>query len=531
VGESIAAAIFEGHLAAHPEEASALGVRTYDARLSDPSRSAVTAELESWRRSIGELETASLDGESALDRDAALRFAKFRVRYIEDDRDAENLELALLPNAALQHAALHARTDAHWLDLAARARAVPAFLETHADNLQRGLLDHRAPDAAIAGAFVERILPRAAESVLTIPALAARRGVSESTATAIAGGARAASDAIRSFHRFVERVIVPASRPDVRLGEREVERRLRNMGVESPIADLLRAARADLEDARRKMIVEASALGFGDPREAIRTLFAAHPEALGAVVDGYRQHIEAATRFVRERGLVPVPDDLALDLAPLPVGIVDGAPVTNWPAPLLDPEGRGHVLYDQTPSAHTSVAIKNLAVHEGIPGHYLQSVIWQRSLANRDRAVRFAGVADHIAMSRGYFGAMLAVEGWAVHMEKLLFEHGFYASGKETLFFAVCDAIRAVRTILDLEIHAGDLAIDAAVAFIVDATFLSEGWAAAQVLRAKRVPLQGLTYGVGAKEYEQLLAMRPPRESISTFYARILAAGPLLPRP
>src|SRR5256885_12245562 len=115
----------------------------------------------------------------------------------------------------------------------------------------------------------------------------------------------------------------------------------------------------------------------------------------------------AGTRFVAERKLVALPGRLDFAFEPLPPGIADGTAITNWPAPLLDPQGRGHCLYGDDVTSHVEVATKNLAVHEAIPGHYLQSAIWQRTFAGRPRSiVRFSGVCDDVAFARGYFGTM-----------------------------------------------------------------------------------------------------------------------------
>lgn len=223
---------------------------------------------------------------------------------------------------------------------------------------------------------------------------------------------------------------------------------------------------------------------------------------------------------------MPVPDDLALDLAPLPPGMADGAGFTNWPAPLLEREGKGHALYSEDPDAHPKISAKQLAVHECIPGHYLQSVVWQRRLCDKpERAVRFLGVTDDVAGSRGYFGTMVSVEGWAVAMEHLMREQGFFDEGPELFFFAWCNAVHAVRVLLDLELHAGNRGFDDLVKMVADATLLSEGWAAQQVIRSMRIPLQSSTYMIGAQE---IMELRKRSETwILELHEALLDLGPV----
>jgi uncharacterized protein (DUF885 family) len=250
------------------------------------------------------------------------------------------------------------------------------------------------------------------------------------------------------------------------------------------------------------------------------------PASVAEAVALYERHLGAATRFVKERGIVEVPDALLLALEPLPPGVADGCALTNWPAPLLDRGGKGHALFAPDPNAHPVVQTKNLAVHEGVPGHYLQSACWQRAVSS---PVRFLGVADDVAASRGYYGTILAVEGWAVHMEQLLLAEGFYDPGPERMFFAFCDAIRAMRVLLDLGLHARGMTEDEAAAMIMRATLMPEGWARAQVVRSKRMPLQGLTYLVGATEIASLRSRAGRHLDSRSFHRALLSFGPVPP--
>ncbi len=512
---------FANHVEANPEEGSTLGLREHAGRLSDPSTDAARAELARLRETLRALDHVAIDtltdAALQLDLDATLRAARFHARYLEKDMHATNLELAAFPNGAMQHAALHSRSAADHADVVARARAVPAFLDAHRRNLGRGRAEGRLPARPVASTFVARVLPGAASSTR---ALGAEGIVPPDVATA-------ASDAFVGFARFLEDEIMPMAPPLLRLGPEETAFRIRDvMGIEGSIDELLAHARDALADAQRRMMHHAGVSKLADAREALTTLFVDTPASIEEALASYRREIDAATRMVKERALVPVPDHLALDLAPLPAGMADGSGFTNWPAPLLDREGRGHALYAKDPAAHPRIMAKQLGVHECIPGHYLQSVMWQRRLCDSpDRAVRFLGVTDDVAMSRGYFGTMVSVEGWAVAMEHLMREQGFFEEGPELFFLAWCNAIHAVRVLLDLELHAGDRDWDSLVRMVADATLMSDGWAAAQVIRSLRIPLQGSTYMIGAHEILELRKRSPV--PILELHQALLDLGPV----
>ncbi len=531
----------QGHLRANPEDASTLGVLEAAGALSDPSiehAQRERARLEALLRDAAAIDVGALSLDARLDLDAAVRSAGHYARWYARDEDASNLELAALPNAAVQHALLHIEAIADVEAVARRAEAVPAFLTAHAENLRRGAREGRGPDRAVLQAFIERVLPGAMTSMDLLP-----RGVEQRLA--LAGAvlstrerervARAASQARAAYVAFagvLAEEIAPRARERVVLGEAEVALRLRDtMGLDGSIDSLRDAATEALARSHAALVEHARSSSahdahcLEDARAALYAVFGPKPETLADAVARYQLHIDAATRFVRARGLLTVPDALSLSLAPMPPGVGDGVALTNWPAPLLQPHGRGHALYATEPSAHPLVQARNLAVHEAIPGHYLQSAAWQRS---RPSVVRFLGVADDVAMSRGYFGAMLSVEGWAVHMEQLLCAEGFYEAGAERIFFAFCDAIRAMRVLLDLGLHAGAMSDEECVRMVSGATLMSEGWARAQLLRSKRVPLQSSTYFAGERAIAALRAGASGWAS-RDFYDQLLSYGPVPP--
>jgi len=533
---------FDTHARAHPEDASTLGLREHAGRLGDPSREAARQRLTDLRGTLAAAEAvdgAALDDDLRLDLDAVLRAARHQVRWIERDADASNLELALLPNGAVQHALLHVEDEEHAVAVALRAEALPRFLALHAANLRRGVREGRGPDRAVTAAFVERLLPGAVTSTAAVAAgvvtRAAAAGVTlaPSLVTRLERAAAHGAEAYRILTEVIATEVAPSARGHVCLGEEETAFRLREtMGLESSIDALVALAERSLAKAHEDLVEHVRQAGHAhvkeaaDARDVLLAILAPKAATVEEAVALYRGHLDAATRFVEERGLVPVPEALALELEPLPAGIADGTVLTNWPAPLLDARGKGHALYATEASAHPIVQAKNLAVHEGIPGHYLQSACWQRGTPS---PVRFLGVTDDVAFSRSYFGTMLSVEGWAVHMEQLLLAEGFYEEGPERIFFAFCDAIRAMRVLLDLGLHARGMEEEEAVRMITRATLMPEGWARSQVLRSKRIPLQSLTYLVGSTEIASLRRGAARELDALSFHRALLELGPVPP--
>jgi uncharacterized protein (DUF885 family) len=187
---------------------------------------------------------------------------------------------------------------------------------------------------------------------------------------------------------------------------------------------------------------------------------------------------------------------------PMPAGMLHGASISNWPAPLMNARNAGCVVVRLGSEFHPKVRAALLAAHEGIPGHFLQSVAWQHHFGDDASPVRFLNTADDVAMLRQYYAPMLNIEGFATYAEELLREHAFYSLAEE-LFAVMCRIFRAVRLLIDVSLHCKMMNPEDAVNYIVNHTSFSRETAAAEILRYQRLPMQGVTYLLGALQLEE----------------------------
>lgn len=126
-------------------------------------------------------------------------------------------------------------------------------------------------------------------------------------------------------------------------------------------------------------------------------------------------------------------------------------------------------------------SISNTAVHEGYPGHFLQT-----SRSNRGGSfIRHLGAGTE------------TVEGWAHYCEEMMREHGFHKS-PESRFMQVNEMIwRAVRILVDVKLAQREMSFDEAVDMLVKETGMSKGAAIAEVRRYTQTPGYALSYLLG----------------------------------
>jgi len=175
----------------------------------------------------------------------------------------------------------------------------------------------------------------------------------------------------------------------------------------------------------------------------------------------------------------------------------------------LTPEARVPRLRDRDPHL-----FRVICPHEAVPGHHLQYAV----------ASRVRSPVRHYGHNSSF------VEGWGLYSEELMERMGFYEDPLTKLAFLRMRLWRAVRVVVDVGLHTGEMTRGEAVAMLTDVVRL-ERWAAGQeVARYLGMPTQPLSYMVG---YERIriarrafVATQGP-ESEREFHDRLLGFGPI----
>ena len=152
--------------------------------------------------------------------------------------------------------------------------------------------------------------------------------------------------------------------------------------------------------------------------------------------------------------------------------------------------------------------IRNLTVHEAMPGHFLQ-------LAHARRYV--GGTRVRALAESGPF-----IEGWAVYAEELMAGLGF--GGLPVRLQQLKMQLRmTINALLDQLVHAEDLPEAEAMALMTGRGFQEEGEAAGKWRRALLTSTQLSTYFVGYSEVAEIAAARPDGVSVRDWHDAMLA--------
>lgn len=235
------------------------------------------------------------------------------------------------------------------------------------------------------------------------------------------------------------------------------------------------------------------------------------PNTLPMVLeDTYRR----TRAFSETLGFTSLPHPDTLTTANVPAHLRGLAHAMYAPNPPLAARRGGifHLDKDHTYDRHELML---LVIHEVYPGHFTQL----------EHAYRHPRIARRI-LSRPVFA-----EGWAVYAERLFAEHGF--GGDDAAAFWLTQRKSELRVamnaLLDVGLHAGELDDAEALRLLRHTGFQSHEEARAKLLRAKITSGQLCSYFVGREELVDLRTSEEHRLGTGfdaeKFHQRLLSFG------
>jgi uncharacterized protein (DUF885 family) len=536
--------VLDAVLEASPENATDLGDHRFDDRLSDLSPDGVAATvtmLSEARDALDDVDDSALGVDDRVDLEILRTHVTRELWTAQEWRPHERDPLLHLPGDAFYP--LLARSVGDPADrlraIAARARQVPERLADAREVLQdmarvnvETAIGQAHGVVAMLGADVDELLEQA-------PSLA---GVVNPARTV-------AVEAVREHIGWLESRL-PVSDGDPRLGEAVYAARLwYALDTETGPDALLDRAESDLLAVEEEIAEVASGIAGAPPqpgqvRDVLDSLAAAAPTTDDTILGHCRSALADLTAWTRDLDLVTVPDTPVEIIVmpesrrgvavaycdppgPLePPGAGGGAPTTFFavsPTPSDWDDARRASFYRE----YNGHMIRNLSVHEAMPGHALQL-----AHANGLRA----GTRVRYALRSGPF-----VEGWAVYAEELMARAA--AAGTPWPEPEAGAALRmqqlkmqlrtTINAVLDARVHAHGMTEDEAMALMRERGHMEEGEAAGKWRRALLTSAQLATYYVGYHEVRRIvrdLRGTPECGSERDVHDAVLAHGSPPPR-
>ena len=504
----------EQYLQANPEDATELGDHRFDGQLTDYSAEARAKELatqKEFREKLNALDGSRLTGANNVDFRILKENIDYKIFQAEELKEAEWNPLVYMQSLANSLYLLVARDFAppekRIPSLRQRMEAIPLVIAQAKANLQHPPRVH-----------TETAIEQTQGAInLVREGLALLLDRAPQMKTELAPLQERTAAALEDYKKWLHNDLLPRSDGNFRLGAEKFRKKLRfALASDLSMEEIMKRAQADLQKTQTAIYETALPLYkryFPNVDDKTLTdkhkvtaavldkLAEQHPD--DATVVGYAQKVVSeATDFVKSHNLVTIPDT-PLDVIAMPE-FKRGVAIAYCESPgPLERNGRTFFAVAPTPKdwskerkesffrEYNNYEIRDLTVHEAMPGHYLQL-----AHANEFRAP---------TLVRAIFRSGTFIEGWAVYCEQMMAEQGY--GGSEVKMQQLKMRLRAIaNAILDQSIHAGNMTEKEAMDLMMKETFQQEGEAVAKWKRARLTSAQLSTYFVGATEHLDLRA-------------------------
>ena len=498
-----------------PLEATRLGDHRFDSRLDDLSRAAIEARRVRAGETLSALpqriEYAQLSRNSQIDYEIFRQdltrsiWLAENIHPFEEDPRVYGEYLSDSVYLLLTQSTLPKETNI--ANCLARMEQIPRVVAAAKDNLlhpARPLLETAIRQNQGSIAFYEKDLFEFAGKT---PQLALLKASAQRVAACL-----------KEYQTFLEKDLLPRATGEWRLGRDKFYRKLElemdaNLTADQVLAD----AQAEFERVQRDMYVVARQLWSGYyPGRALPSDDAAgrretnqkvldriaqehgRPENLTRDV---RKAVAQIKRFISERDLLRLPKPDSCQVVEMPEFQRGNSTAYMNSPPPLDPKALGYYAVSPPPKDWSAQRVKSyleeynrymlqiLTIHEAYPGHYVQF-----EYANRNPS------AIRRVLRSGVF-----IEGWAVYTEQTMLDEGYGRGDLALRLTQLKFYLRAVaNTILDHQMHCAGMTDDAALKFLTEEAYQSDGEARLKIIRAKQSAVQLSTYFVGRMAHYRL---------------------------
>src|SRR5262245_23615362 len=513
--QKIAHDYIEQYLQANPEQATELGDHRFDGELTDYSTEARAKDLarqKEFRDKLNAIDGAQLTGANSIDFRILKENIDYEIFRAEELKEPEWNPLVYMQSLANSLYLLVARdfapAEKRIPSLRQRLEKIPDVIAQAKGNLQHSPRIHT--ETAIEQTQGAINLVRTELAPLLDQAPQMKKDLAQVQDKTVA--------ALEDYKKWLRNDLLPRSDGDFRLGAEKYKKKLRfALASDLPMEEILKRAKADLEQTQtaiyetalplyKKYFPKADQQTIADKHKvtaAVLDKLAEQHPADATVVDYAKKVVGEATDFVKSHNLVAVPET-PLDVIAMPE-FKRGVAIAYCESPgPLDKTGQTFFAVSPTPKdwsqarqesffrEYNNYMIRDLTVHEAMPGHYLQL-----AHSNQFRAP---------TLVRAIFQSGPFIEGWAVYCEQVMAEQSY--GGPEVKMQQLKMRLRAIaNAILDQSIHAGNMTENEAMDLMMKETLQQEGEAVAKWKRARLTSAQLSTYFVGVTEHLDLRAV------------------------
>ena len=315
---------------------------------------------------------------------------------------------------------------------------------------------------------------------------------------------------VDAHQKWIDETLVPVAKADFRVGAKVFDKQLKFVlqssltreDIKQKALDRIKYVRGQMFEIAKNYYDGAIPANPDDAtiqkviQNAINKAAEARPER-NALVETATAMTEVARKFVIEKDLITLPDGpvkvilmpefqrgYAVAYCDSPGPLDKNLPTFYAVSPIPDDWSKEQA--DSFLKEYSLRGIQDIAVHEAMPGHYVQ-IFHANTYPSILRAI----------LSSGSF-----VEGWAVYAENMMVEQGFKTDDPLYKLVQLKVQLRTItNALIDQKIHCEGMTEDEMMKLLTETAFQEESEARGKWRRAQLSYTQLSTYFVGFMEH------------------------------
>src|SRR5437868_9063086 len=393
--QKIAHDYIEQYLRANPEDATELGDHRFDGQLTDYSPEAQAKELatqKEFRGKLSDIDGSQLTGANNIDFRILKENIDYQIFRAQELKEPEWNPLVYMQSLANSLYLLVARdfapAEKRAPNLRQRMEKIPGVIAQAKANLQHPPRVH-----------TETAIEQTQGAInLVREGLAPLLDQAPQTKKDLAPLQEKTTAALADYKKWLQNDLLPGSDGNFRLGAEKFRKKLRfALASDMPMEEIMKRAQTDSQQTQtaiyetalplyKKYFPNADGATLADKHKVtaavLDKLAEQHPDD-ATVVSFAKTVVTEATSFVKQRDLVTVPN-VSLDVIAMPE-FKRGVAIAYCDAPgPLEKNGKTFFAVAPTPKdwskerkesffrEYNNYMIRDLTVHEAMPGHYLQ---------------------------------------------------------------------------------------------------------------------------------------------------------------
>ncbi|MGO9112497.1 MAG: DUF885 domain-containing protein [Thermoguttaceae bacterium] len=489
-------------LAWRPLDATNIGLHTYDGKLPDYRKGAITsgiARLQTCLAGLQRLDPSTLSSLNRYDRLIILAGLKRDLFWLRDVRRYFRDPMTYIPDVAVYIQQNFAPPADRLKSVIAIENTLPGVFSAARENLEdtlpRPAVTEAIRNAKGAAEFFEKDLVEAFRDVHD-----------ESLQATFRASTRAAVRQLRDYAEFLDKQKLPKSDQNYALGRDRYRQMLAGELVSLTPEALLSIGTQELKREQERFAAAARAI---DPSHKPVEVFAAiqheHPTPASLISDTAK-NLEAIRQFLIDHDIVTVPSKVRAVVQETPPYLRQAFAMMCSPGPLEKNSAQAYYYVTPVESSWTDTQKEEwltsfnyyttdvVSIHEAYPGHYIHGLHLRASGVTRPEAV---------------FASYAFTEGWAHYTEQMMLEQGFGDGGdavraaKYRLAQSDEALLRVCRLCVSIRMHCQGMTVDEATRFFRDNCYYEAKPARTEAIRGTCDP-EYLYYTLGKLQFLKL---------------------------